>query len=86
MPIRSMHFAKNTIDSEKTGSRLVDAAVEDILPGAVIGIIALEEGVQEVCVLFVPTVCDESDGVVEENITGDIDFFTDATEQIDSEV
>jgi len=41
--------------------KLVDATIDDVVPGSVVGVTTLEEGVQELYILYVPVEDDGSD-------------------------
>lgn len=64
--------------------KLVDATIEDVVPGSVIGITTLEEGVQEVYIVYVPVEDDGSDDyedVIEEVVEATVADTTAATEE-----
>lgn len=67
--------------------KLVDAAAEDVVPGAVIGITTLEKGVQEVYILLAPEEdLGYGDSDTEQDILIEIEPATAATEESVPEV
>lgn len=76
----SLYYLESDVDYYLIkNSKLVDATVDDVLPGSVVGVTTLEEGVQEVYIISQPA--EEVEEPVEDDVVEEVadDIPTDTT-------